>query len=205
VDLVSRLFGADYLMPVITSYEQHPITKNFEVASFFPLALAVKTTDKMPERVSAQVLAKTSPNSWLKRDMEELKAELRGEGRPLLNERLDEKGPVPVAVVATVTMRRDGSPDKEPKMARIVVFGDSDFASNNYLNLSGNRDLFLNTVSWLAEEENLIAIRPKESGSFFTPVTADQERLVFWLSMIVLPAVVVGSGVATYIWRRQSG
>jgi gliding motility-associatede transport system auxiliary component len=205
VDLVSRLFGGDFLMPVITTYEQHPITKNFEVASFLPMALSVKTTDKMPEGVSAQVLAKTSPNSWLKRDLEELKTELRSEGRPLLNERLDEKGPVPVAVVATVTLRRDGSPDKEPKKARIVVVGDSDFASNNYLNLSGNRDLFLNTVSWLAEEENLIAIRPKESGSFFTPVTANQERLVFWLSMIVLPAVVVGSGVATYIWRRQSG
>jgi ABC-type uncharacterized transport system involved in gliding motility auxiliary subunit len=205
VDLVSRLFGGDFLMPVITTYEQHPITKNFEVASFLPMALSVKTTDKMPEGVSAQVLAKTSPNSWLKRDLEELKTELRSEGRPLLNERLDEKGPVPVAVVATVTLRRDGSPDKEPKKSRIVVVGDSDFASNNYLNLSGNRDLFLNTVSWLAEEENLIAIRPKESGSFFTPVTANQERLVFWLSMIVLPAVVVGSGVATYIWRRQSG
>ena len=136
---------------------------------FFPLALAVKTTEKMPERVSAQVLAKTSPNSWLKRDMEELKAELRAEGRPLLNERLDEKGPVPVAAVATVTLRREGSTDKEPKKARIVVFGDSDFASNNYLNLSGNRDLFLNTVSWLAEEENLIAIRPKEGGSVLHP------------------------------------
>jgi gliding motility-associatede transport system auxiliary component len=205
VDLVSRLFGADYLMPVITSYEQHPITKNFEVASFFPLALAVKTTDKMPERVSAQLLAKTSPNSWLKRDMQELKAELRAEGRPLLNERLDERGPVPVAAVASVTIRREGAADKGSKNARLVVFGDSDFASNNYLNLSGNRDLFLNTVSWLAEEENLIAVRPKEGGSFFTPVTANQERLIFWLSMIVLPAVVVGSGVATYIWRRQSG
>jgi ABC-type uncharacterized transport system involved in gliding motility auxiliary subunit len=107
--------------------------------------------------------------------------------------------------VATVTSRRGGSTPSEPKKAGLVVFGDSDFASNNYLNLSGNRDLFLNTVSWLAEEENLIAIRPKESGSFFTPVTATQERLIFWLSMIALPAVVVGSGVATYMWRRQSG
>jgi ABC-type uncharacterized transport system involved in gliding motility auxiliary subunit len=205
VDLVSRLFGADYLMPVITNYEQHPITKNFEVASFFPLALSVKTTDKMPERVSAQILAKTSPNSWLKRDMEELKAELRGDGRPLLNESRDLKGPVSVAALATVSMRREGSTDKEPKKARIVVFGDSDFASNNYLNLSGNRDLFLNTVSWLAEEENLIAIRPKDSGSFFTPVTANQERLMFWLSMIVLPVVVLGAGMGTYLWRRQSG
>jgi ABC-type uncharacterized transport system involved in gliding motility auxiliary subunit len=121
------------------------------------------------------------------------------------NEGVDEKGPVSVVAVATVTPRHQAATDQEPKRARLVVFGDSDFASNNYLNLSGNRDLFLNTVSWLAEEENLIAIRPKEGGSFFAPVTATQERLIFWLSMIVLPAVVVGSGVATYIWRRQSG
>ena len=71
----------DYLTPVISSYEEHPITKNFEVASFFPLALAVKTTEKMPERVSAQVLAKTSPNSWLERGQEERQGIARGEGR----------------------------------------------------------------------------------------------------------------------------
>jgi ABC-type uncharacterized transport system involved in gliding motility auxiliary subunit len=205
VDPVSRLFGMDYLTPVVASYEQHPITKNFEVASFFPLALSVKTTDKMPERVSSQILARTSPNSWLERGQEERQGIARGEGRLAYNEGVDEKGPVSVIAVATMTPRRDGATDKEPKNARIVVFGDADFASNNYLNLSGNRDLFLNTVSWLAEEENLIAIRPKEGGSFFAPVTATQERLIFWLSMIVLPAVVVGLGVATYIWRRQSG
>jgi ABC-type uncharacterized transport system involved in gliding motility auxiliary subunit len=205
VDPISRMFGADYLMPVITSYEEHPITKNFDIASFFPLALAVKTTEQMPERVSAQVLAKTSPNSWLKRDLEELKAELQAEGRLSMNETRDEKGPIPVAAVATVTSRREGSADQEPRKARIVVYGDSDFASNNYLNLSGNRDLFLNTVSWLAEEENLIAIRPKEGGQFFHPVTADQERLIFYLSMIVLPMAVMATGVATYVWRRQRG
>jgi len=205
VDPVSRLFGGDYLMPVISSYEMHPITKDFSVASFLPLARAVKTTEKMPEGVSAQVLARTSPNSWLKRDMEELKAELRSEGRLAFHEGLDERGPVAVAAVSTVTPRRERGSQGEPKNARLVVFGDSDFASNNYLNLSGNRDLFLNTVSWLAEEENLIAIRPKEGGSFFNPATAEQERLIFWLSMIVLPAVVVGSGVATYIRRRRSG
>jgi ABC-type uncharacterized transport system involved in gliding motility auxiliary subunit len=205
VDPISRMFGADFLMPVITSYEEHPITKNFDIASFFPLTLAVKTMEQMPERVSAQVLAKTTPNSWLKRDIEALKAELRTEGRPSMNEAHDEKGPIPVAAVATVTPRREGTAAQEPRNARIVVYGDSDFASNNYLNLSGNRDLFLNTVSWLAEEENLIAIRPKEGGQFFHPVTADQERLIFWLSMIVLPVMVMGSGVATYVWRRQRG
>lgn len=176
------------------------------MAALFPLARAIKTTEKMPEGVSAQVLAKTSPNSWLKRDTEALKAELRTAGRPIFHEGLDEKGPVPVAAVSTLSSRREGASKDEPKRARLVVFGDSDFASNSYIKFSGNRDLFLNTVSWLAEEENLIAIRPKESGQFFDPITAqNQENRVFWLSMIILPAVVIGSGVAMYVQRRQRG
>ena len=44
-----------------------------------------------------------------------------------------------------------------------MLLGDSDFAGNEFVNLLGNRDFFLNTLSWLAEEENLIAVRPRES------------------------------------------
>ena len=44
----------------------------------------------------------------------------------------------------------------------MVVIGDSDFAANSVLGVQGNRDLFLNTVNWLAQQENLIAIRPRE-------------------------------------------
>jgi ABC-type uncharacterized transport system involved in gliding motility auxiliary subunit len=206
VDLVSRMFGMDYLTPVVSTYEPHPIAKGLEgVLTLFPLAQAVKVPETMPPGVSAQVLAKTSPNSWLERGQEERATALRGEGRLAFEPGVDEQGPVPVAAVSTVTSRRQGAGEDGTKKARVVVFGDSDFASNNYLNVAGNRDLFLNTVSWLAEEENLIAIRPKEGGQFFQPVTADQERLIFWLSMIALPVVVMASGVATYVWRRQRG
>ena len=47
---------------------------------------------------------------------------------------------------------------------RVVAFGDSDFASNGALGVPGNRDLFLNTVNWLAQQENLIAIRAARSA-----------------------------------------
>lgn len=58
------------------------------------------------------------------------------------------RGPVPIAAVATIDFAIEPK-----KSAKLVVFGDVDFASNAYLNLSGNSDLFLNTVSWLAEEQ----------------------------------------------------
>ena len=37
------------------------------------------------------------------------------------------------------------------RAARLVVFGDSEFANNNLFPVQGNGNLFLNTVSWLAE------------------------------------------------------
>ena len=45
--------------------------------------------------------------------------------------------------------------------SRFVTIGDSDFAANNAVRIQGNQDLFLNTINWLAQQENLISIRPK--------------------------------------------
>jgi len=61
----------------------------------------------------------------------------------------DLKGPLIVAAVA----RRSDKP--------LVVYGTSNIAANQFLNIQGNRDFFLNTVSWLAEEEDQISIRPR--------------------------------------------
>jgi hypothetical protein len=53
---------------------------------------------------------------------------------------------------------------RRSRKTRLAAFGDSDFAANSYLGIEGNRDLFMNTVNWLAQQENLIAIRPKEAS-----------------------------------------
>jgi ABC-type uncharacterized transport system involved in gliding motility auxiliary subunit len=84
----------------------------------------------------------------------------------------------------------------------VVVFGDSDFASNLALGTSGNRDLFMNAVSWLAQQENLIAIRPKEADDRRVSMTANQQLRVLILALFVVPIVVFGSGVYAW-WRRR--
>ena len=43
------------------------------------------------------------------------------------------------------------------------MIGDSDFAANGTLGVPGNRDLFMNTIGWLSQQDNLISIRPKEA------------------------------------------
>ena len=84
----------------------------------------------------------------------------------------------------------------------MAVIGDSDFAANFALGIQGNRDLFVNTVNWLAQQENLIAIRPKEARDRRVTLTASQQTGVFWMSLLLIPAAVFGAGVYTW-WRRR--
>ena len=85
---------------------------------------------------------------------------------------------------------------------RVVVIGDSDFPANGTLGIQGNRDLFMNTVGWLSQQENLISIRPKDTDDRRVTLTATQQNNITWLSLLVIPAFVFGTGVYTW-WRRR--
>jgi ABC-type uncharacterized transport system involved in gliding motility auxiliary subunit len=60
----------------------------------------------------------------------------------------------------------------------------------------------MNTVNWLAQQENLIAIRPKEASDRRITMTAVQANTVAWMSIIVIPALVFLTGAYTW-WRRR--
>ena len=83
----------------------------------------------------------------------------------------------------------------------LAVIGDSDFAANSYLGIQGNKDLFVNTVNWLAQQENLIAIRPKEASDRRVTLTAGQQSGIFWLALLLIPVAALGAGV--YTWSRR--
>jgi ABC-type uncharacterized transport system involved in gliding motility auxiliary subunit len=94
--------------------------------------------------------------------------------------------------------------DDEPKKpeTRLAVIGDSDFAANAYLGIQGNKDLFVNAVNWLAQQENLISIRPKDASDRRVTLTAGQHSGIFWLSLLLLPALALGAGVMTWARRK---
>ncbi|MBI4609089.1 MAG: GldG family protein [Candidatus Rokubacteria bacterium] len=198
IDRISRAFGGDFVVPAIFQYEPHAITKEFgNVLTFFPLTRSVDVQAKPPKGVSAQVLAKSGPGSWGERTRAEL------DSGAVKQDPDDRPGPVPVAAVATVEATKPPEGKTNVK-ARIVVFGTANLAANQFLNIQGNKDLFLNTVSWLAEEEDLIAIRPKNIRQ--TPIvpTATEGRLVFWIPVVVLPLVVMACGISVLVRRRYT-
>ena len=198
VNPLGRLFGIGPEVPVVSQYEAHPITREMGgVMTLFPLSRSVTPAKTPPKGVTLQPLALTSAQSWGETDRVALQ---RGEAKP---DPEDKKGPLPVALVATIEASTLPEGKKDAK-AQLVVFGTSNIASNQFLNAAGDRDFFLNTISWLAEEENLIAIRPK--GTRQTPVilTATQGQIVYWLPVAVLPGAVMILGVAVVIRRRAS-
>ena len=90
----------------------------------------------------------------------------------------------------------------------MIVCGDSDFANNLYFTVLGNKDFFLNMVGWLAEAEELISIRhKKEETTPFSPLflTENQKQLMFWLSTVVLPLMILIIGIVVYARRKMRG
>jgi ABC-type uncharacterized transport system involved in gliding motility auxiliary subunit len=190
-----RLAGAGPEVPVVGDYLSHPITRDFRFATFFPVARTVSVKEKAPDGVTAQGLARTSGESWAETNQDQIRT---GQVKPDAGEA---RGPLTIAAVATVDAK-DVPAERKNAKARIVLIGDSDFASNGFVNLSGNRDFFLNTLSWLAEEENLIAVRPKESRAAPVFLTAAQGQVVFLVPVVIIPlAVIVAGGVA--VARRR--
>jgi len=190
-----RMLGAGPEVPVVGDYPSHPITRDFRFATFFPVARTVAVKDKPPQGVTAQALARTTSESWAETNQEEIRT---GQVKPDPGEA---RGPLTVAAVATIDAK-DAPEGRKDAKARVVVVGDSDFATNAFVNLSGNKDLFLNTLSWLAEEENLIAIRPKERANTPIFLTAAQGQVLFWLPVVVLPLTMIVAGVVAIARKR---
>ena len=60
----------------------------------------------------------------------------------------------------------------------------------------------MNAVSWLAEQEDLISIRPHDPEDRRVNLTRGQSRLVFWVTVVLMPLAVLGIGMVIYVKRR---
>ena len=177
----------------------------------YPLARSVTPVSGGVNGHTAQPFVETGPRSWAETDIKRLTQSGQVEREV---DKGDKPGPVSLAAAVSATATEapppppnPGDPTNKPAdlpkpESRIVVFGDSDFVTNGYLGIPGNRDLFLNSVNWLAQQENLISIRPKDPEDRRVSLTADQAKLVFWLSILIIPGLILAGGVQTW-WRRR--
>jgi len=194
VDRELAVFGRA-TTPFASQYApNHPITQNLREHTWFHLVRSVKPSAEAEDRFSEIVL--TGRESWAERDLEQFDAEGIAEfdGEDLL-------GPVPIAVVGIVILEGEGDASQE---ARLAVFGDSDFASNQMLGRYQNRDLFVNTVNWLLGDVEAISVRPNVSRASSFQMSASQKRTVQLLALFAIPEALAVVGVTIWWTRRQT-
>ena len=172
--------------PLIVQYPFHEITQGLNgFLTFFPLARSISLTPSENKTYQIWPILTTGPKSWAETDFEVTELEY--------NQGVDRPGPVHIGAVA----------ESSQTGLRLVVFGSADFVSNQVLNNDvANRDLFMNAVNWLTEEEDLISIRPKEQPNrrlFLTPM---QDTLTIFTSLLVIPLSIFVSGIIVW-WKRR--
>ena len=195
VDLsgLGQLFGADVSVPVVINYADHPITARMTrgTMSFFPWARSVAAMTRVG---GATELLHTDRNAWGETDL----GVARGEGGEVdFDADSDYPGPLSLAVAVTV----DADSAAAGGSTRIVVFGDTDFASNQYFGQQANGELLAGAVRWLVEGEGNLDIPPREPR--FNPINLAGQAgtTVLWLSVFVLPFVVALSGFVIMLRR----
>ncbi|MBL7663940.1 MAG: GldG family protein [Bacteriovoracaceae bacterium] len=186
VDTLAQNFNSDATIPFINDYDQeHPITKNFKDKTVFPLTSSLLKNERVKD---AQVflLAKSQnfPASWAETDLKAVAA-----GKAQFDAR-DRRGPQ--AVMGALTKGE----------TKIAAFGNSAFLINGYHSMSANYNLFLNTLSWLLDDEKLISFNRPGLQNQVILLSAGQVQLIFYFSVIVVPILL--AGIALFMYKRMN-
>jgi len=204
-DKTSQASGGNIAIPFVAQYDKnHPVTHEFEQFTYFPFARSVHIKED-PAKGSFD-LAKTSDKTWtVTSDIKKLAKEDEE-----FNADRHKRGPISVAAVTAVEVnlgdnkanKAGEGQDTLKTWGKILVVGDSDFASNKFMK-GGNKDLLLNMLNWLAEEHILISVRKKEPGMTPLLLTNVQGKIVFWLSVVIVPSLLLVTGLGVTARRRR--
>jgi len=215
ISALAALKNTDGTFVLAAKYLPHALTQGLgRVTVVFRMARSISALADNTGGHTAQNLIETTPSSWGETDIKRLTTAGQVAREPGKG---DKNGPLTLAAAVSAPATAldaaapkagepqgnvaDG-PNAPKRETRIAVIGDSDFASNSLLGAGRNADLFMNAVNWLAQQEDLIAIRAKDPEDRRITLTADQERRIFFLTVLIVPGLVLLAGVQTW-WRRR--
>lgn len=199
-------FWADVSSPAVSEYNRHQITRDLPL-TFFPGARSLSPTPQRIAGTSVVPLVNASTRSFSQRDRERVERPPAGAVGPRTIMAVALRRPVAPDGAETLRLGPEGRPFAVPsrgpaRPSRVVVVGDSDFATNSFFHIMGNGALLVNAINYLAAQESLIGIRPRTHDLPRVHLTNRQMALTFLVSVVLVPAVLALVGTAVW-WTRR--
>jgi ABC-type uncharacterized transport system involved in gliding motility auxiliary subunit len=179
-----------YLVP---DYPDQSIVESLKAQSMaviFPYSLHLEILKTEDRNLIVEPLLQTSPKSWIRYDVMD--------DTPAKTDR-DLAGPANLAVA----VERDNSDDRQ-KNTKLVIMGNAKFVENNMLDVQGNIDLFVNSINWVQDKKEALAIRPKLINSNQMMVRGSLFTVLLIVSIVLLPLSVFGAGFVLWLRRRYA-
>jgi ABC-type uncharacterized transport system involved in gliding motility auxiliary subunit len=189
---LAQLSGRSMASAMGTAYSaDSEITRKFNEWTIFDLASELKTADG--GQYTTTEFVKTSPQSFSAPSLQNIQGAKQRTHSLAISSTGKYKRVNPVAEQAETAGQTEFS---------LLVFGDSDFMTNQGIIHGLNRDLALNSFLFLSDEKEMISIRPKQLKGTKIELTTSAQRGVILggvalpLSMFVLSSI---------IWFRRRG
>ena len=197
ISQLAALYGSVTKALGVNFNGSHSITKRFENnkdVAFFDVASVVDKVPQSKNKFSFSFLVKTLNKSF---------------ATPKIKKKIEvgvlDSLPVAIEVKPLEEKKEEHEGHKGEKSSdfRLVVFGDSDFLTNKNFHQGVNRDLALNTIVSLVDEEELISIRPKQPKGTKIVLTR-VHRLFLVIVVIALPFLFVIASMWLWYRRREA-
>ncbi len=217
------LMGPGDIIPA--SYGVHPIVEYLDqsrTAVHLSFSRSIRKADDASGDLEITELLETSASAWGETDPEDPALE-PGDG--------EVHGPVAVGVAVSFQVETGGEEDlaaeepaavteeaetevaesagedqnekPAPPEARLVVYGDVDFAADTAIQSTANSELVMNTFNWLVEREQLIAIEGRSTEETRLFLTQPELLTIWGMVLLLLPGIAVVTGVTVFMRRRR--
>jgi ABC-type uncharacterized transport system involved in gliding motility auxiliary subunit len=184
---VGQMVGLGPQVALVTAYGAQPIVRDLSGnVTGFPISRSLQIYNT--GNTGVEKLFDSSSGSLATTDLSSARVDIRSPN--------NKKGPFVLAAAGTYKT------GKENSQGRFVVVGSSSWLINGFITFNGNGDLASNAINWLASDEDLISIRPKEPEDRRITMTQAQMNWVRITSQFLLPLLVVAMGISVW-WKRR--
>lgn len=173
------------------SYGNHAITERLQrLYTVFPVVRSI-TFDGTNTDITGYPLVNSSNASWGETDQESIKSL-----KVAPDEKTDHIGPLMIAMAA----------QNNTTNARLVVIGDAEFAADNNYPQYGNSVLIINAIDWAAGQEDMLNLTPRDNTQrTLNPPTVFSNGLIFLITVLLIPGVILVAGIVTSVQRKKRG